>query len=122
MSIEALGWCKYQDCPTPTSKLVLFVLANYADEQHSCYPSEGHIAKICGISDRQVRTHLKALQDMGLLKIQLRKGTSNRYVLGVEAGFQSGVEAQFHRVRKLTSAYTKEKLKKKKGWLNDLAG
>ena len=69
-----------------------------------------------------MRTHLKALQDMGLLKIQLRKGTSNRYVLGVEAGFQSGVEAQFHRVRKLTSAYTKEKLKKKKGGLNDLAG
>jgi len=122
MSIEALSWCKNQECPTPTSKLVLFVLSNYADEQHSCYPGEKHIAKICGISDRQVRTHLKKLESLGLLYILSRKGTSNRYVLGVEADFRGSVEADFRPVRKRTSAYTKEKLKIKRGTLNDLAG
>ena len=122
MSIEALSWCKNQECPTPTSKLVLFVLSNYADERHSCYPSEKHIAKICGISDRQVRTHLKKLQSLGLLHILMRKGTSNRYVLGVEAGFRGGVEADFRAVRKRSSAYTKDKQKIGRGPLNDLAG
>lgn len=122
MSIEALSWCKNQECPTPTSKLVLFVLSNYADEQHSCYPSEKHIAKICGISDRQVRTHLKKLQSLGLIHILIRQGTSNRYILGVEAGFRGGVEADFRAVRKQTSAYTKDKQKIKRGTLNDLAG
>lgn len=122
MSIEALSWCKNQECPTPTSKLVLFVLSNYADEQHSCYPSEKHIAKICGISDRQVRTHLKKLQSLGLIHILIRKGTSNRYILGVEAGFRGGVEADFRAVRKRSSAYTKDKQKIGRGTLNDLAG
>ena len=131
MSIEALTWCKYQDCPTPTSKLVLFVLAYYADERHSCYPSEKTLAKICGISDRQVRTHLKKLQDMGLLTIVTRHGTSNRYVLrvdagvhrGVEADFRPRVEADFRRVRKRTSANTKDiQNNRSEGNLNELAG
>ena len=121
MSIQALSWCIHQKCPTPTSKLVLFVLSNYADEQHSCYPSEGHIGRVCGVSDRQVRTHLKVLAELGLLQIQTRKGTSNRYILGVEADFRSGAEAQFRTVRKQGSTYTKETLKKR-GTLNDLAG
>ena len=130
MSIEALTWCRHQDCPTPTSKLVLFVLSNYADERHSCYPSEKTLAKICGISDRQVRTHLKRLQDMGLIQVETRTGTSNRYFLSVEAGFLGGVEAGFHggveagfrRGRKRTSANTKDTLNTRRGDLNDLAG
>ncbi len=122
MSIEALTWCKRQECPTPTSKLVLFVLSNYADEQHSCYPSESHIGKICGISGRQVRTHLKKLESLGIIRILMRKGTSNRYVLGVEADFRGRVEADFRGGRKLTSAYTKEIQKRKRRTMNDLAG
>ena len=121
MSIEALTWCKNQECPTPTSKLILFVLSNYADEQHSCFPSEKHIAKICGISDRQVRTHLKKLEGLGLLQIVMRSGTSNRYVLGVEASFRGGQEVNFRSVRNSTSAYTKDK-QNNRGRLNDLAG
>ncbi len=85
MSIQGLTWCIKKECDTPTSKLVLFILSNYADENNSCYPSEKHLAKIVGISDRQVRRCLANLVDKGYITIEERRGTSNRYYLGVDA-------------------------------------
>ena len=115
MSIQALNWGIHQECPTPTSKLVLIVLCNYADERHTCFPSEKHIAKICGISDRSVRRCISALSLRGILTIEIRKGTSNRYHLGVDTGV--------HTVRTQASAYTKDIQKKKnRSSLNVLAG
>ena len=127
MSIEALGWVKNQTCPTPTSKLVLFVLANYADEKHSCYPSEKHLAQICQINDRSIRRNLTLLQDAGLLTIKHRLGTSNRYYLKVPQGVvtdnRRGVVTDNRRVRSLVTANTKEILKTKTGKnKNELAG
>ena len=105
MSIEALGWCKKQDCNTPSTKLVLFILSNYADERHSCYPSEKHLGKICGISDRQIRRCLAWLAENNMLEIKHRKGTSNRYFLSVDTNVLT--------VRTHKSAYTKDIQKKK---------
>tara|TARA_Y100001970_G_scaffold288784_1_gene417030 strand:- start:3579 stop:3923 length:345 start_codon:yes stop_codon:yes gene_type:complete len=114
MSIEAIGWCKRQKCNTPSTKLVLFILSNYADQEHSCYPSEKHIASICGISDRQVRRCLAWLEQNNLIRKEMRSGTSNRYFLSVDAHVLT--------LRTPTTAYTKDKLKTKKGGKNALAG
>jgi len=123
MSIEALNWCKAQACPTPTSKLVLFVLSNYADEQHTCFPSEQHIAQICGITDRSVRRCLSALASIDLIDIELRKGTSNRYHLRVDTSVHTRVDTNVRTVRTRASAYTKDKQKPKtRRSLNDIAG
>ena len=123
MSVEALSWCKNQICPSPTSKLVLFVLANYADERHSCYPSEKHLSKICGVSDRSIRRCISALKEYGLVSIQLRSGTSNRYFLGVDTSVHRGVDTSVLPVRPPVSAYTKEILKTNTEVnLNDIAG
>ena len=103
MSIEAISWCKDQKCNTPTTKLVLFILSNYADQDHSCFPSLKHIGKICGISERQVRRCINWLGLNGKLIVQHRKGTSNRYYLSVDTSVRS--------VRTLTTAYTKDKQK-----------
>ena len=73
MSIQALTWCVRQNCPTPTSKLVLFVLSNYADDRNSCFPSEKHLAQICGVSSRTVRRCLAQLSYNGLITINLRR-------------------------------------------------
>lgn len=121
MSIEAITWATRQTCPNPTCKLVLFVLANYADEQHSCFPSEGRLAQICGITDRSVRRSLGMLENCGLVTIKARKGTSNRYVLGVDTGVRGRVDTGVRGVRTLASAYTKDTLKRQ-GDLNELAG
>ena len=123
MSIQALNWGIHQECPTPTSKLVLIVLCNYADERHTCFPSEKHIAKICGISDRSVRRCISALSLRGILTIEIRKGTSNRYHLGVDTGVHTGVDIGVRTVRTQASAYTKDIQKKKnRSSLNVLAG
>ena len=121
MSVEALSWCKNQGCQTPTSKLVLFVLANYCDERHSCYPSERHIAHICGISPRSVRRCLVSLQALGLVAVQRRSGTSNRYFLAVDTDVQSRVDTDVHTPRSRASTNTKD-IQKKKRSLNAIAG
>ena len=126
MSIEALNWCKSQTCPTPTAKLVLFVLSNYADERASCYPSEKHLAKICGVSDRSIRRCLQSLSDSGLIEIKHRSGTSNRYFLSVDTSVHRGVDASVRTVRPRATAYTKDTQKTKtqpiRRSLNDIAG
>jgi pyocin large subunit-like protein len=129
MSIDALGWVKKQKCNTPSTKLVLFILGNYADEKNSCYPSEKHLGKICGISDRQVRRALTWLTENNLITIQHRKGTSNRYFLSMDAHVHTSMDIHVLPVRTPVSAYTKDiqknktkKLNNKKRSKNELAG
>ena len=114
MSIEALGWAKRQKCNTPTTKLVLFIMANYADEQHSCYPSEKHLGKICGITDRSVRRCITWLKENNLITVTHRKGTSNRYFLRVDAVVRT--------LRTPKSYNTKDTQNKKIRSKNELAG
>tara|TARA_Y100000114_G_scaffold119266_1_gene113902 strand:+ start:328 stop:942 length:615 start_codon:yes stop_codon:yes gene_type:complete len=81
MSIKALSWAIKKNCNTPTTKLVLFILSNYADENDTCYPSEKHLGMLCGITDRQVRRCLKWLEENNFLNIERTEGKSNRYHL-----------------------------------------
>ena len=84
MSIQALSWSIKQNCDTPTTKLVLVLLSNYCDENNSCYPSEKHLGKLVGVSDRTVRRSLKYLSENNFIKIKNRLGTSNRYFVSVD--------------------------------------
>lgn len=105
MSIQGLNWCIRQTTDTPTTKLVLFILSNYADENGSCYPSEKKLAELVGVSDRQIRRCLKYLVNAELIKIETRKGTSNRYYLSMDTSVQT--------LRTPTSTNTKENTKDK---------
>jgi len=105
MSIQALSWSIKQNCDTPTTKCVLILLANYCDENNSCYPSEKHLGKLVGVSDRTIRRSLKFLQDNNFLNIQHRTGTSNRYYLSVDTDVLP--------VRTPTTTNTKEDTKDK---------
>ena len=105
MSIQGLNWCIKQKTDTPTTKLVLFILSNYADENGSCYPSEKKLAELVGISDRQIRRCLTWLVDNKLINIEHRKGTSNRYFLSMDA--------DVHTLRTSTSTNTKDNTKNK---------
>ena len=121
MSVEAISAVKYIDCPTASTKLVLFVLANYADERGSCYPSETHLGRICGLSSRQVRRCIKTLEKMDVIRIESRLGTSNRYFLTLDAGVRGSGDTHDRGVRTRVSANTKE-IQKRKNTLNDIAG
>ena len=124
MSIEALNWAKFQKCPTPSTKLVLIILANYADQANSCFPSEAHIAKICEISPRQVRRCIVELEKLALVRTQNRAGTSNRYFLSLDTGDRGRGDTGDRGVVTPTSAYTKEILNKepRRKNLNEIAG
>ena len=90
MSIECLNWCIKQKCETPTTKLVLFILSNYSDEKHSCYPSEAKLAELVGVSDRQIRRCLQWLEKNRYITIEPRAGTSNRYYMRADTNVQTG--------------------------------
>jgi len=105
MSIQALSWCIKKDIPNPTAKLVLMILCNYANENNSSYPSEKHLAKLVGVSDRSIRRCTSQLVDLGLLKIEQRLGTSNLYTLLL------GVDTNVQPVRTPTTYNTKEDTK-----------
>lgn len=86
MSFDAMSWAVKQQCKTPTSKLILLLIANYADENNSAYPSKDHLSRLANCDERTIRRSLRSLQDQGLLNVEERydhKGrqTSNRYFL-----------------------------------------
>jgi hypothetical protein len=48
-------------------KLLLIVLANYADEDGRCWPSQKRLGEDAGMSDRSVRTAFVKLEEAGLI-------------------------------------------------------
>jgi len=57
----------------PIRKLVLLKLADNANDKGECWPSYQHIADQCEIGRSTVKSHIKALEDMGLVRREFRK-------------------------------------------------
>ena len=74
----------------PHLKLALLAVAWHADEHGYAWPGQKRLARWCGIGVRQLRTNLQELADQGLLAIEQRPRTTNRYrvLLGPAAGRQ----------------------------------
>ncbi|ENU9080082.1 helix-turn-helix domain-containing protein [Salmonella enterica] len=63
----------------PLRKLVLIKLADNSNDEGECWPSYQHIADQCEVSRSTVKIHIRALEDMGLLKREFRrKGELNQ--------------------------------------------
>jgi DNA-binding transcriptional ArsR family regulator len=88
MSVQAITWAIKQEIASSAQKLVLICLANYADAEGVCFPGQTRLAKDASMTDRSVRTHLKALEDTGLITRQERRRadmtrTSDEYELHI---------------------------------------
>ncbi|EON4468045.1 helix-turn-helix domain-containing protein, partial [Escherichia coli] len=60
-------------------KLVLIKLADNANDNGECWPSYQHVADQCEVSRSTVKSHIRALEEMGLLKREFRrKGELNQ--------------------------------------------
>lgn len=75
----------------PAAKLVLMALADIADDQGICWPSVGHLATKCTISERTAQRLLAGLERLGLIEVEPRfrpdgSRTSNRFRLKLEGG------------------------------------
>lgn len=86
MSNAALTWAFAQPLASG-EKFVLVVLADFADEAGSCYPSQARIASMTGHGVSTVARHLKSLEGAGYLSRTHRTKsghrTSDRYVLNL---------------------------------------
>ena len=105
MSIQALSWSIKQKTKNTTSKLVLLILANYANEKHESYPSEKHLGELVGVSERTIRRCLKQLTELGLITVMQRAGTSNLYKVNL------GTDTSVLPVRTPMTSNTKENTK-----------
>ena len=87
MSIEFVNKVKKLQGLKPTEKYILHIMADYADEKGSCYPSHSHIAQIVGLqTTKSVKVAIKKFVELGLVVVKHRKKenggcTSNRYFL-----------------------------------------
>ncbi len=97
MSVEAITWALGIKTGSPTRKVVLLCLANYADREGVCWPSYESLAEQCEISKNTIIRCIAALVDGGLLTREVRhtkngKQTSNSYTLAMpmRQGYQVG--------------------------------
>lgn len=73
MSVEAITWALKQRTGSSTTKHVLIVLANYANEDAACFPSQKLIGEQTELSERAIRTALNALEEGGFIRRENRR-------------------------------------------------
>lgn len=68
MSWKATAWAERQITGSPARKVLLMILANYADENGVCWPSQETLARGTEQSVDTVQRQLKKLQDLGIIE------------------------------------------------------
>lgn len=67
MSVQAITCAMALRGVSPSEKLLLLVLANYADEHMKCWPSQRRLAEDTCLTDRTVRALLSAMEQRGVI-------------------------------------------------------
>lgn len=79
MSVQAIGWALAQTVGASSAKSVLVAIANYADENGQCWPSQGRIAADTELTDRSVRTAMALLEEKGFIRrVERRRPDGSR--------------------------------------------
>lgn len=79
MSMELMVKAFKTKVGNPLRKLVLIKLADNANDNGECWPSYQHVADQCEISRTTAKTHVRALEEMGMLTREFRrKGELNQ--------------------------------------------
>lgn len=73
MSMELMVRAMKMKVGNPLRKLVLLKLADNANDQGECWPSYQHIADQCEIGRSTVKSHIRALEEMGVLSREFRR-------------------------------------------------
>lgn len=85
--LKVMKWAVETELPT-TQKIILMLLAHYADKDHTCYPGQTLLASNAGLGERATRNAVSALEKQGLVYRQKRfrkdgTRTSDLYHLNV---------------------------------------
>jgi hypothetical protein len=73
MSVQAITAAFAVQGVSPSEKLVLLALANFADAEGRCWPSQARLALDTGLTDRQIRRVFVSLIDAGLMTKEHRR-------------------------------------------------
>ncbi|PIK77144.1 helix-turn-helix domain-containing protein [Pseudomonas sp. 382] len=73
MSMELMVRAMKTKVGNPLRKLVLIKLADNASDQGECWPSYQHIADQCEIARSTVKTHIRELEKVGLVRREFRR-------------------------------------------------
>ena len=84
---------------TSTEKLLLLALANFANEQMECFPSQKRLAEDTCMTDRTVRAAFRSLEDKGLVERSERRRAdgyraSDRIVLHLFTVSEDGISPE----------------------------
>lgn len=79
MSYSAMAWAREIKTGSATIKSVLLAVANYADEEGVCWPSQEQLAEDTELSRHSIMRALDQLEEMGLLSRERRhRGDGSR--------------------------------------------
>lgn len=79
MSVQAITWALDYPARSVTEKVILLVLANYANEYGISWPSQRTLAEQSACTDRTVRTILHRFEAWGVVRrIARRRGNGSR--------------------------------------------
>lgn len=79
MSIQAVGWALSRDISPSSAKFVLVAIANYADENGRCWPSQQRLANDTSLTERSIRSAIIALEELGYVKrVERRRQDGSR--------------------------------------------
>ena len=114
MSFQAMAWAASQTTKNSIQKLTLMMLANYADENKSCYPSYQHLANLCVCTKKTIIRACQELEELQLIETEKRfddngKQTSNRFILrGVKNDPVGGTKTTLNTIRTILKDNTKD--------------
>ncbi len=77
MSFSAMAWASKQKVKSASQKLVLLMLANYADDEDRCWPSKKTLSDVCCMSKSAICSNILQLEEAGLIAVEKREGTSS---------------------------------------------
>jgi hypothetical protein len=79
MSWQATAWAVRQKTGAAARKVLLLVLANYADEHGICWPTQATLKAETELSEDTIQRHSKVLVRLGLLKMSRRRRSSGTW-------------------------------------------
>jgi hypothetical protein len=79
MSWQATAWAVRQKTGSAARKVLLLVLANYADEHGICWPSQERLESETEMSVDTIQRHTKVLVRDGILKVTRRRRKSGTW-------------------------------------------
>jgi hypothetical protein len=110
VSVEAISWFYYHSKSKGNSRSVLFCIAFHCDEYgEGAYPSIDTISRFTGMSTRSIRRHVRTLEKLGELTIEMYASETHANLYSMPGVRQESFAQPGHRDHVDTVSYITKK-------------